>query len=503
MATQLVHQLHFILFPLMAPGHMIPMIDIAKLLANRGAITTIITTPVNANRFSSTINHATQTGQKIQILTVNFPSVEVGLPEGCENLDMLPSLDMASKFFAAISMMKQQVESLLEGLNPKPSCIISDMGLPWTTEIARKNSIPRIVFHGTCCFSLLCSYKILSSKVLENLTSDSEYFVVPDLPDRVELTKAQVSGSAKSNSSASSSVLKEVIEQIRSAEESSYGVIVNSFEELEPIYVEEYKKARAKKVWCVGPVSLCNKDNEDLVTRGNKTAIANQDCLKWLDNKEARSVVYASLGSLSRLTVLQMAELGLGLEESNRPFVWVLGGGGKLDDLEKWILENGYEERNKERGLLIRGWAPQVLILSHPAIGGVLTHCGWNSTLEGISAGLPMVTWPLFAEQFCNEKLVVQLQKIGVSLGVKVPVKWGDEENVGVLVKKDDVKKALDKLMDEGEEGQVRRTKAKELGELAKKAFEEGGSSYVNLTSLIEDIIEQQNHKKNSQDSYE
>lgn len=480
----------------MAPGHMIPMIDIAKLLANRGVITTIITTPVNANRFSSTITRAIKSGLRIQILTLKFPSVEVGLPEGCENIDMLPSLDLASKFFAAISMLKQQVENLLEGINPSPSCVISDMGFPWTTQIAQNFNIPRIVFHGTCCFSLLCSYKILSSNILENITSDSEYFVVPDLPDRVELTKAQVSGSTKNTTSVSSSVLKEVTEQIRLAEESSYGVIVNSFEELEQVYEKEYRKARGKKVWCVGPVSLCNKEIEDLVTRGNKTAIDNQDCLKWLDNFETESVVYASLGSLSRLTLLQMVELGLGLEESNRPFVWVLGGGDKLNDLEKWILENGFEQRIKERGVLIRGWAPQVLILSHPAIGGVLTHCGWNSTLEGISAGLPMVTWPLFAEQFCNEKLVVQVLKIGVSLGVKVPVKWGDEENVGVLVKKDDVKKALDKLMDEGEEGQVRRTKAKELGELAKKAFGEGGSSYVNLTSLIEDIIEQQNHKE-------
>nr|UHH90521.1 UDP-glycosyltransferase [Nicotiana benthamiana] len=494
MATQ-VDQLHFILFPLMAPGHMIPMIDIAKLLANRGAITTIITTPVNANRFNATITRAIKSGLKIRIVTLKFPSVEVGLPEGCENIDMLPSLDLASKFFAAISMLKQQVENLLQGINPKPSCVISDMGFPWTTQIAQNFNIPRIVFHGTCCFSLLCSYKILSSNILENITSDSEYFVVPDLPDRVELTKAQVSGSTKNTTSVSSSVSKEVTEQIRSADELSYGVIVNSFEELELVYEKEYKKARGKKVWCVGPVSLCNKENEDLVTRGNKTAISNQDCLKWLDGFETESVVYVSLGSLSRLTVLQMVELGLGLEESNRPFVWVLGGSDKLNDLEKWILENGFEERIKERGVLIRGWAPQVLILSHPAIGGVLTHCGWNSTLEGISAGLPMVTWPLFAEQFCNEKLVVQVLKIGVSLGVKVPVKWGDEENVGVLVKKDDVKKALDKLMDEGEEGQVRRTKAKELGELAKKAFGEGGSSYVNLTSLIEDIIEQQNHK--------
>ncbi|KAM3205388.1 UDP-glycosyltransferase 73C25 [Capsicum annuum] len=492
MATQLVQQLHFILFPLMAPGHMIPMIDIAKILASRGAITTIITTPVNANRFSSTISRATQTGSKIQIVTLNFPSEEVGLPKGCENLDMLPSLDLASKFFAAISMLKQQVENLVDTLNPKPSCIISDMGLPWTTQIAESNHIPRIVFHGTCCFSLLCNYKILTSKILENLTSDSEYFVVPGLDDKIELTKAQVSGSAKTNSSVSSSVLKEVTEQIRLAEELSYGVIVNSFVELEPTYEKEYRKVKGKKVWCVGPVSMCNKDSEDLVTRGNKSTIVNQDCLKWLDSKEPRSVIYASLGSLSRLTVLQMVELGLGLEESNRPFVWVLGGGDKLHDLEKWIVENGFEERNKERGLLIRGWAPQVLILSHPAIGGILTHCGWNSTLEGISAGLPMVTWPLFAEQFCNEKLVVQVLNIGISLGVKVPIKWGDEENVGILVKKDDVKKALDKLMDEGKEGQIRRTKAKQLGELAKRAFEEGGSSYVSLTAMIEDIIEQQ-----------
>lgn len=382
MATQ-VHKLHFILFPLMAPGHMIPMIDIAKLLANRGAITTIITTPVNANRFSSTITRAIKSGLRIQILTLKFPSVEVGLPEGCENIDMLPSLDLASKFFAAISMLKQQVENLLEGINPKPSCVISDMGFPWTTQIAQNFNIPRIVFHGTCCFSLLCSYKILSSNILENITSDSEYFVVPDLPDRVELTKAQVSGSTKNTSSVNSSVLKEVTEQIRSAEELSYGVIVNSFEELELVYEKEYRKARGKKVWCVGPVSLCNKENEDLVTRGNKTGISNQDCLKWLDGFETESVVYVSLGSLSRLTLLQMVELGLGLEESNRPFVWVLGGGDKLNDLEKWILENGFEERIKERGVLIRGWAPQVLILSHPAIGGVLTHCGWNSTLEG------------------------------------------------------------------------------------------------------------------------
>lgn len=89
---------------------------------------------------------------------------------------------------------------------------------------------------------------------------------------------------------------------------------------------------------------------------------------------------------------------------------------------------------------MIWGWAPQVLILSHPAIGGFLTHCGWNSTLEGVCAGVPMITWPLFAEQFYNEKFIVQVLRIGVRVGAEYAVKWGEEEKFGVLRKKEEVK---------------------------------------------------------------
>lgn len=471
---------------------MIPMVDIAKLLARRrGVSVTILTTPVNAARFRATLSRPMASGVKIQVLELRFPSSEAGLPDGCENIDALPSLDLASNFFAAINMLRQEAETVVERIEPRPSCLISDMGLPWTAEIALRLNIPRLVFHGTCCFSLLCNHRIMGSNILSSLSSDSDRFVVPDFPVRVEFSKAQVSGSANNKSQSTSSnaaVLQEFREKILAADRATYGVIVNSFEELEPEYATEYRKEKHGKVWCIGPVSLCNKDHQDQAARGDETAVTNQDCLTWLDGHRPGSVVYASMGSLARLNVDQMAEIGLGLEATKRPFIWVLGRGDKLDAIENWIASNGFEERNKEKGLVVRGWAPQVLILSHPALGGFLTHCGWNSTLEGISAGVPMATWPLFAEQFCNEKLVVEVLGIGVSLGVQVPVKWGDEEKIGVLVKKEDIKEALEKVMDEGDEGGERRRKAREVGEMAKKAVDECGSSSLNLSSLIQQI---------------
>ncbi|GLT52001.1 hypothetical protein SLA2020_253670 [Shorea laevis] len=156
--------------------------------------------------------------------------------------------------------------------------------------------------------------------------------------------------------------------------------------------------------------------------------------------------------------------------------------------MEKRLTDYGFEERVKGRRLLIKGWTPQVLILSHQAIGGFLTHCGWNSTLEGIGAGVPLATWPLFGEQFYNEKLIVQVLEIGVRVGTPVVTQLGDEEKCGVMVKEEDVKKAIEKLMDEGEEGKKRRESAQKFAAMAVKAVEKGGSSYLNITLLIQDI---------------
>ncbi|KAM2569014.1 hypothetical protein TB2_009174 [Malus domestica] len=474
-------QLHFVMFPFMAQGHMIPMIDIARLLAQRGIIITIVTTQHNAARFQNVLTRAVQSGLQMRVALLEFPCEKAGLPAGCENLDLLPSHGLAAHFFFATGLLQQQAEKLFEELTPEPSCIFSDMCFPWTVKISHKFNIPRISFSGFCTFCLLCINKLQASKVHENLSSETEYFVVPDLPDRIEATKAQLPGPLTPSMSG-------FLDKIVAAELETFGIIMNTFEELEPAYIEAYKKTA--KVWCIGPASLSNKDDLDKAQRGNKASIDEQHCLKWLDSWEPSSVVYACLGSLCNLVCEQLIELGLALEASNKTFIWVVRGCSQSEELEKWISESEFEERTKGRSLVIWGWAPQTLILSHRAVGGFLTHCGWNSIMEGICAGLPLITWPLFGDQFLNEKLVVQVLKIAVSVGVEYPVKWGEEEKIGVLVKRENVTKAIEKVMD-GEESEGRRERAREFGEMAKRAAEEGGSSHVNVSQLIQDIVQQ------------
>ncbi|XP_002519422.2 UDP-glycosyltransferase 73D1 [Ricinus communis] len=477
-------QPHFVLVPLMAQGHMIPVIDMARLIAEKGVIVSLMTTPYNASRFDRIIYRAEESGLPIRLVQIPFPCQEVGLPIGYENLDTLPSRDLLKKFFTALAKLQQPLESILEHATPPPSCIISDKCLSWTSRTAQRFNIPRIVFHGMSCFSLLSSHNVRFSNAHLSVSSDSEPFLVPNMPQSFQVTRCQLPGSFVSLPD-----IDDVRNKMQEAESTAFGVVVNSFNELENGCAEAYEKAIKKKVWCIGPVSLCNRRNLDKFERGNKASIDEKQCLEWLDSKKPRSVIYACLGSLCRLEPSQLIELGLGLEASKKPFIWVAKTGEKTSELEEWFLKEKFEERIKGRGLLIKGWAPQVLILSHPAIGGFLTHCGWNSTIEGVCSGIPMITWPLFAEQFFNEKLVVEILKIGVRVGVEVPVRWGEEEKVGVLVKKDEVEKAVNTLMNGGEEGEKRRNKASELGDKARKAMELGGLSHFNLSLLIQEVL--------------
>ncbi|MED6132872.1 hypothetical protein PIB30_022784 [Stylosanthes scabra] len=461
--------LHVIFFPYFAKGHIIPCVDLARVFVARGVRSTIVTTTLNAPLISGIIGKS-----QIALTTIKFPPPEeTGLPEGCENSEAALAPDKLMKFMKATMLLQHPFEEMLQELHP--DCVVADMFFPWATDSAAKFGIPRIVFHGLGFFPLCVSACIRTYKPQDKVSSYTEPFLVPNLPGDITVTKMQLPQVPRHDE-----VFSKLLDECNESELKSYGVIANSFYELEPVYADHYTKELGRRAWALGPVSLSKKETEEKAMRGIEAGIDEHECLKWLETKKPDSVIYLCFGSMTTFPDAQLREIAMGLEASNHPFIWVVSnkGSNKLE----WLPE-GYEERMEGKGLIIRGWAPQVLILDHEAVGGFVTHCGWNSTLEGVCAGVPMVTWPMYAEQFYNAKFVRDIARVGVGVGVQT---W-----VGMMggepVKKEVIEKAVKRIM-EGEEAEEMRRRAKELAKKAREALEEGGSSYSQFNSLIQDL---------------
>lgn len=249
-------------------------------------------------------------------------------------------------------------------------------------------------------------------------------------------------------------------------------MLMNSYEELESTAFAALRKD--VPILPVGPLLLlCGRDSH--VGKVNVNYWAEQaDCLKWLDGQTTSSVIYVAFGSIATMSTFQMKELALGLEASHQPFLWVVRSdsvGGSLAT----NLPDGFLSRTKDRGLII-SWAPQLDVLSHPAVGGFMTHCGWNSTLENLSiGGLPTICWPLVAEQRMNCRIFVDEWKMGIE------IKKGEDGTV----ENEEVERAVRSLM-QGDEGKQMKAKAASLKEKAKQAVDEGGSSTTNFRAFVE-----------------
>uniref|UniRef100_A0ACD5VBP8 Uncharacterized protein n=1 Tax=Avena sativa TaxID=4498 RepID=A0ACD5VBP8_AVESA len=369
---------HFVLIPMMVQGHTIPMTDMACLLAKHGAQVSFITTPVNASRLAGFAADVEAAGLPVRLVELDFPATEFSLPDGCENIDMIPAKDLLLNFMLACAALREPLKAhLREQRHSPPSCIISDYFHWWTGDIARELGIPRLSFSGFSGFSSLGSYIINRDKVLEQVTDENELITIQGFPTPLELTRHQCPGSL------SFPGVEEIRDKIYEEELRCDGEVINSFRELETLYIESFEQMTRRKVWTVGPMCLCHRDSNTVAARGNKASMDEAQCLKLLDSMKPGSVIFVSFGSLAATTPQQLVELGLGLEASKKPFIWVIKAGPKSPEVEEWLAD-GFEERVKDRRMIIRGWAPQVMILWHQAIGGFMTHCGWNSTIEGI-----------------------------------------------------------------------------------------------------------------------
>ncbi|XP_051121572.1 scopoletin glucosyltransferase-like [Andrographis paniculata] len=467
-------QLHILLLPLMAHGHTLPTIHMAKLFSSKGLKSTIITT----SAFSTAVENVARDDDYVASIVIKFPPPESGLPNHISSLDQLASDDLINHTFKSLSLLEKPVEDILENL--RPDCLVSDMFFPWTTDSAAKFGIPRVVFHGTSNFFLCASMAMRRRKPFNNVSSDDEPFIVPDLPHDIEFVRTQVPEYVvEEEINHRGSIFAELTPLVMDTDARSFGVLVNSFYELEPDYVDHYRQVLGRKSWNIGPLLLAREEEEEARARASR-----EWYWAWLESKNPKSVVYVCFGSLGRFAQTQLRELAKGLEISGHNFIWVVRKLHKHNNNnnKNWVPEEGFVERTKNRGVIIRGWAPQVAILDHPSVGAFVTHCGWNSVVEGICSGVPMVTWPLFADQFYNEKLVTRVLRIGVSVGNK---KWKQLGNDGGVAA-EAVAAAVDAAVSEVE---IRR-RAEWYKEMARKAVGEGGSSWNDLECFLSQLTQ-------------
>ena len=253
-------------------------------------------------------------------------------------------------------------------------------------------------------------------------------------------------------------------------------IVINTSEELE----SEALKALSSmlpSVYPIGPLpSFLNQSPQShLESLGSNLWKEDIEWLEWLNSKEPNSVVYVNFGSITVMSPEKLLEFALGLANSKRPFLWIIRPdlviGGSV------ILSSEFVNEISDRGL-IASWCPQEQVLNHPSIGGFLTHCGWNSTIESICAGVPMVCWPFFADQSRNCRNICN--------------EWGIGIEIDTDVKRMEVEKHVNELM-VGEKGKKMRQKVMQLKKKAEEDTRSGGLSYMNLDKVISEMLFKQN----------
>ncbi|KAF8101028.1 hypothetical protein N665_0211s0017 [Sinapis alba] len=353
---------------------------------------------------------------------------------------------------ASLRQLREPIIKWLSSHPNPPVAIISDFFLGWTNDLG----IPRFAFFSSGAF-LASVIHFFSDKI--HLFESNEPVCFSDLP------RSPVFKTEHLPALVPQCPLSEALEILReiTMNFSSYGCVFNSCECLEEEYLD-YVKLRAdhNRVFGVGPLS------SNGLGKGNSYSSVDVEALmSCLDGCPDGSVLYICFGSQKVLTKDQCDALALSLEKSMTRFVWV----AKTDP-----VPDGFEDRVAGRGKVFRGWAPQVAVLSHLAVGGFLSHCGWNSVMEAVASGTMILAWPMEADQFVDARLLVE------HLGVAVRICEGGE----TVPNPHDLSRVLVETMSEC--GRDVRGRAKEMGRKARAATEVGGSSNADLERLVREL---------------
>ncbi|CAL0314436.1 unnamed protein product [Lupinus luteus] len=450
-------------------GHLIPMVELGKrLLTHHGFDVTI---------FVVTTDSSTTASQILQ-QTSNLSSL---------NIVVLPPIDFSSKPGPNPSLGEQVAIAMVESLplllssiismKLRPSTLIVDLFGTCAFPIARDFGMSTYVFFATSAwFSAVTIYvPVIDKEMEERHANNHEPLLIPGCESvRFEDTLEpflSLDGPVHEGF-------------LRAAENiiSSDGILINTWQDLEPASTKAVRESSILGRFTKGPVYPVGPLVRNIEPRQEHEAV-----LRWLDGQPADSVIYVSFGSGGTMSEDQMNELAWGLELSQQRFVWVARppmedeASGAFFDVAKGgdsgpeYLPNGFLERTKDTGLVVPLWAPQAEILGHSSTGGFVTHCGWNSVLESILNVVPMVAWPLYAEQKMNASLLEE--QLGVAVRAKVA------EEGGRVVSREEIAMLVRRVMVD-EEGVGMRKKLKELKHSGEVALSNLGSSYESLCQM-------------------
>ncbi|KAF8014216.1 hypothetical protein BT93_H0148 [Corymbia citriodora subsp. variegata] len=493
---------HIVMLPFMAHGHLIPFLALARRIRRHApfAAVTLAATPLNLRYLRSTMC-PDDDDSGIRLRELPFRSSDHGLPPDSENTENLPYSQIATLFHSSLALAAP-VERLISDITAEegrpPLCVIADVFFGWSVDVARRLGTKSIAFTTGGAYGSLAYASIWLN--LPHRSTDAEEFSVPGFPERCRFHRSQLHRYIR-EADGSDQWSKFFQIQIKLSLAAD-GWLCNSVEEIEPLGFDLLRKHLKLPVWAIGPLvpphmlqkSSPVSPNSTLKSlqkhAGKALGLSIEKCLDFLNSHGQNSVLYISFGSQNTMSPSQMMQLAIGLESSGKPFLWVirppLGFDIKGEFRPEW-LPPGFEDRvtGSKQGLLVRNWAPQLDILSHGSTGAFLSHCGWNSTMESLSQGVPIVGWPMAAEQAYNAKMMVD------EMGVCVELTRGVESRIEAEA----VKQVIEMVTEEEGKGREMKKRAHAVMEQMREAVKEGcedgeqGSSVKAMDEFVRTIL--------------
>ncbi|GLJ04833.1 hypothetical protein SUGI_0004510 [Cryptomeria japonica] len=468
---------HVMVVPYSTVGHSNPLLQFAKNLASKGFLVSFVSLHfdhsrmVKAREYLQRLSHGGPGLVQLEWIPDEIP------PQVPRDHHIHPFLF----HHMHNTMTGHGLESLLLRFNASPnpvSCVVYDSFLPWVPKIATKLSIPHAFFwtQSITVFSLYYHFKNV-----EKWDGERKLPETCNVPCLGEFKIGDLPGPFHREQDLKVRKVLDFFVDLESVTDASW-VLVNSFEELETEALEYMKRLVRAPVITVGPsipsAFLDRRNPED--TRfgaGADPWAGSEGTIRWLNSKPPLSVLYVSFGSITSVSPVQIRELAAGLERSQHSFLWVIRPPQGHHDLSA-LMPPGFLERIEERGLLVE-WCVQLEVLSHPSVGAFMSHCGWNSTLDALCSGVPMLTLEVWTDQLTNAKCVEELWKTGRRM------RKGEDG----VVPMQEIERCVRSAMEEGVEFAEARKNSLKWKETAKGAMMPSGSSDVSLSRFTQELL--------------